>query len=63
MSTHPLTNFETEKNNQIEPKFIGVYSRNNIPKIKDEASSINLDECKSIGTLWIALYGNAENVT
>ena len=24
---------------------------------------INLDECQSIGTHWIALYVNAENVT
>ena len=39
---------------QNEPKFNGFYSRNNLPKIKDGAYVINLDEFKSIGTLWIA---------
>ena len=43
--------------------FVGVYSRNNLPKIKDGAYVINHDEYKSIGTHWIALYANAKNVT
>ena len=38
-------------------------SRNNLPKIKGGAYVINLDEFKSIGIHWIALYVNAENVT
>ena len=46
---------------QKEPKFNGVYSRNNLPKIKDGAYVINLDEFKSIGTHWIALYVNGNN--
>ena len=29
---------------QNEPKFNGAYSRNNLPKIKDEAYVINLDD-------------------
>ena len=45
------------------PKFNGVYSRNNLSKIKDGAYIINLDEYESIGTHWVALYVNAENVT
>ena len=52
-----------QKHYQNEPKFNGVYSRNNLTKIKDGAYVINLDEYESIGTLWIALYVNAENVT
>ena len=33
---HPLTNFEIQKYYQNEPRFIGAFSRNNIPKkIKD----------------------------
>ena len=63
MSPHSLTNFEIQKYYQNEPKFKGVYSRNNLPKIKNEANVINLDEFKSIGTHWIALCVNAENVT
>ena len=45
-----------------EPKFNGVYSRNNLPKIKDEAYTINLDEFESIGIHWIALYVNGNNI-
>ena len=32
----PLTNFEIQKYYQNEPKFDSIYSRNNLPKIKDE---------------------------
>ena len=45
-----------------EAKFNGVYSRNNLSKIKDRTYTINLDEYKSIGTYWIALHVNAKNV-
>ena len=41
----------------------GVYSRNSLSKIKDMAYMMNLDECKLIGTHWIALYFNDNNVT
>ena len=62
MTCHPLTNFEIQKFYQKEPKFNGVYSRNNSPKIKDGAYVINLDEYKSIGTHWITLDVNAKNI-
>ena len=48
MPPHPLTNFEIQKYYQNEPKFNGVYSRNNLPKIKDWAYVVSLDEYKSI---------------
>ena len=54
MSLNILTNFEIQKYYQNQPKLNGVYSRNNSTKIKDGAYVINLDECKYIGTLWIA---------
>ena len=63
MPPHPLANFERQKYYQNEPKFNGVYSRNSLPKIKDRAYVIILDEFKSIGTHWIALYVDTENVT
>ena len=64
MPPHLLTNFGIQKYYQNKPKFNGVYSRNNLPKIKDGACVINLDEFKSVETHWIAaLYVNAENVT
>ena len=50
MSPHPLTNFEIQKYDQNKPKFNGVYSRNNLPKIKDGVYVINLDEYESIGS-------------
>ena len=49
MSPHPLTNFEIQKYYPNEPKFNGVYLRNNLSKIRDGAYVINL-EYKSIGT-------------
>ena len=50
MLPYLLTNFEIQNYYQNEPKFNGVYSRNNLPKIKDGSNVINLDEYKSIGT-------------
>ena len=49
MPPHPLTNFEIQKY-QNEPKFNGIYSRVNLPKIKDGAYVINFDEYSDIGT-------------
>ena len=44
MPPHPLTNFELERVYENEPKFNGVYSRNNLPEtIKNGAYVINLD--------------------
>ena len=56
MQLHPLPNFEIQKYYQNEHNINDVYSR--ITKIKDGANVINLDELKSIGTHWIALYVN-----
>ena len=50
-----------EKYYQNQPKFNGVYSRNNLSKITDGTYLINLDEYKSIGTHWIDLYVNGNN--
>ena len=62
MLPHPLTNFELQKYYQNKPKFYGVYSRKNLPKIKDGTYVINLDEYESIGTHWIALSVNGNNI-
>ena len=51
----PLTNFEIKDYYENEPRFNGVYSRDNLPKtIKNGAYVINIDEYA--GTHWIALY-------
>ena len=48
MPPHPLTNFEMQKYYKNKPKFNGIHSRNNLPKLKDGAYVINLDEYESI---------------
>ena len=64
MLPHPLTNFAIRKYYQNEPRFNGVYSRDNLPeKIKDGAYIINLDEQSDIVTYWTALYSLNNSVT
>ena len=58
-----LTNFEIKKYYKNEPKFNSVYSRNDLPKIKDCSYAINLDEFISIRIHWIALYLKGDSVT
>ena len=63
MLPHPVTNFEMQKYYQNEPRFKGVYSGNYLPKVKRGVNVINLDEYKSIGTLWEALYVSSDDLT
>ena len=63
MLPHPLANFEIQKYYQNQTRFNGVYSRDNLPKIKDGAYVINLDEYSDIGTHWVALYVYNDNIT
>ena len=54
---HPLTNIEISEYYKNEPRFNGVYSRNNLPnKIKNGAYVINLNEYENTGTHWVALF-------
>ena len=63
MPPHPLTNFEMQKYYQNEPRFNGIYSRNNLPRqIRDGAYIINLDEYTDLGTHWIALFCNRSKI-
>ena len=56
---HPLTNVEIQEYYQNEPRFNGLFSRDNLPNtIKSGAYVINLDEYRNIGTHWVALYVN-----
>ena len=56
MALHPLTNFEIQKYYQNQPRFNGVYSRDNLSRIKVGAYIIILDEYSDIETHWVALY-------
>ena len=60
---HPLTNFEIQKYHQNEPRFNGVYSRDNLQKTKDGAYIINLDEYSDIRTHWVTLCVRNNDVT
>ena len=60
---HPLTNIEISEYYANEPRFNGVYSRNNLPnKFKKGAYVINLDEYKNTGTHWVSLFVKANKV-
>ena len=44
MPPHLITNFEIQKCYQNKPRFNGIYSKNNLPKIKDGVYVINVEE-------------------
>ena len=63
LTPHPLTNFEIQKYYQNEPRFNGVFSRDNLPNsIKNGAYVFNFDEYHDIGTHWVALYVNNKTI-
>ena len=63
MPPHPLANFEIQRYYENERIFTGVYSRNRLPKkIKDGAYVINLDGYEDVGTHWIALFCNKNEI-
>ena len=64
MPPHPLTNFEIQKFYQNESRFIGVYFWETIclKKIKDGVYVINLDEYADVGTHWIVLFCNRNEI-
>ena len=63
MQPHPLTNFEIQQYYQNEPRFNGVFSRDNLPKkIKNVSYVINLDEYADVGTHWIGLFYNRNEI-
>ena len=60
---HPLTNIEINEYYANEPRFDGVYSRNNLPnKIKKGTYVINLDEYENTGTHWVSLFVKVNKV-
>ena len=50
---HPLTNPEIKEYYENEPRFNGIYSKNNLLKtLKNGLYVINLDEYADVGTHW-----------
>ena len=63
MPPHPLTNIQIMDYFKNEPRFNGVYSRNDLPKtIKKGAYVINLDEFKNTGTYWVVLFVKSNEI-
>ena len=63
MPPHPLTNFEMQKYYKNEPRINGVFSKKNLPKkVKNGAYAINLDEYTDVGTHWITLFCNRNEI-
>ena len=62
MLPNSLRNFEMQNYWQIEPIWNGVFSGNDLLKIKDGGYLRNLDEFKSIGIHWIAIYTSVNNI-
>ena len=63
MPPHPLTNLEISEYYENEPRFNGVYSRDNLSKLIEKgAYIINLDEYAEVGTHWIALYAKNDKI-
>ena len=52
---HPLNNIKIINYFKYEPRFNGEFSRNNLPKIKNGAYVINLNDENIKGTHWVLL--------
>ena len=59
---HPLTNLEIQDYFKNEKRFNGVYSRNNLPKLKGGAYVINLDHSKNTATHWVVIFVREDEV-
>ena len=53
---HTLRNIKITKYFNNKPKFNGVFSRENLPKIKDGVYVINLEDTQSKETHWVSLF-------
>ena len=52
---NPLNNIKITNYLHYEPRLNGLFSRNNLPRIKDGAFVINLDDTDSKGKHWVSL--------
>ena len=59
---HPLTNLEIQDYFNKEKRFNGVFSRNNLPKLKKGAYVINLDHSENTGTHWVVIFVKSNEV-
>ena len=58
-----MINFEIQDYFKNEKRFNGVFSRNNLPKLKKKrAYVINLDHSKNTGTHWVVIFVKKDEV-
>ena len=62
MPLHPFTNVEIQDYFKTEPRFNGVFSRNNLPNIQKGVYVINLDHSKNTGTHWVVFFITSNEV-
>ena len=55
-SAYPLSNIEITNYFNYKSRFNGVFSRNDLPRIKHGAYVINLDDTKGKETHWVSLF-------
>ena len=63
MPPHLLTNFGIQKYYHNQPRFNGVYLKDNLTKVKDGAYVVNFDGYSDTETHWIALYVQNNDIT
>ena len=64
MLSQPLTNFEIQKYYQNEQRFNRVFSGDNMSKkVKDGAYVMDLDENADVGSYWIGLFCNRNEIS
>ena len=59
---HPLTNFEIQEYYQNEPRFNGVFSRDNLPSNKNNNNNNNNNDNSNNNNKIIALYVNNKTI-
>ena len=57
----PLTNFDFMRYYKDNPKFGSVYSRDNLPRLKESFYIVNLDDKGGPGTHWVVVYNLGKN--
>ena len=56
VSLYPLKKIEITNHFSYKPRFNGVFSTNNLPRVKDGSYVINLNDRNSKETHWISLF-------
>ena len=51
-----VSSFKQCRDYYYKPRFNGIFARNNLPRIKDRAYVINLDDKNSKVTQWVSLF-------